>query len=71
MPEGQQVYLRDRGIGTFPLAAVNAILEPLRYVIHATKARDRQRAVACMDRHGRVEPYGLFELRPITEEHNP
>jgi excisionase family DNA binding protein len=67
LPQGKRVYLRDKGITELPLGALNAILEPQGRTIHVTKKRDRQRAVACMGRDGRAEPFGLVELR-TTEE---
>jgi hypothetical protein len=68
LPEGQAVALRDKGITELPLARLNARLAPEGYVIHATKGRDRTRLVACADHDGKVTPYGVFELRPITPE---
>lgn len=68
MPEGQQVYPRDRGVEMFPLTAVNAVLAPHGSVMHAAKVRDQRRTVACVDVYGRVEPFGLFELRRIEED---
>jgi hypothetical protein len=68
LPEGQAVALRDKGITELPLARLNARLAPLGYVIHAKKGRDRTRLVACMDQEGRVTPYGVFELRPMSQE---
>ena len=44
LPEGKQVYLREKGITELPLGALNAILEPQGYTIDATKGRDRRRA---------------------------
>lgn len=67
LPEGERVYLRDKGITELPLGALNAILEPQGYRIDATKVRERRREVACMGRDGRVEPFGLFELRTTQE----
>jgi excisionase family DNA binding protein len=67
LPEGQRVYLRDKGITELPLMALNAILAPQRLVIHATKVRDRRRSVTCTDRIGRVEGFGVFELRAREE----
>ena len=63
LPEGEQVYLRDKGITELPLGALNAILEPQGYTIHAAKVRERRREVACMGRDSRVELFGRFELR--------
>lgn len=68
LPEGQPVYLRERGITELPLHRLNATLEPQGFVIHAAKVRDHKRFVACTDKHGRVERFGLFELRRIPPE---
>jgi hypothetical protein len=68
LPDGQAVALRDKGITELPLARLNARLAPQGYVIHASKGRDRTRLVACMDHEGKVTPYGLFELRPMSPE---
>ena len=38
LPEGEPVYLRDRGITELPLEALNARLEPLGYRIHASQS---------------------------------
>jgi len=68
LSEGQAVALRDQGITELPLARLNARLASLGYIIHASKGRDRTRLVACMDHDGRVTPYGVFELRPMSPE---
>jgi len=68
LPEGQAVALRDKGITELPLARLNARLAPRGYVIHASKGRDRTRLVACVDHDGKVTPYGVFELRPMSPE---
>ena len=68
LPQGKPVYLREQGIMKLPLYGLNTLLAQLGYVIHAVKVRDPKRFVACTDRHGRVEQYGLFELRRIAEE---
>jgi hypothetical protein len=68
LPEGQVVALRDKGITELPLARLNARLAPHGYVIHASKGRDRTRLVACVDQDGKVTPYGVFELRPMSAE---
>ncbi len=65
LPEGKLVYLRDQGITELPLYGLNCLLEPQGYVIHATKVRDARRFVACTDKEGRVERFGLFELRQM------
>src|SRR5262245_45048143 len=74
LPEGQAVALRDKGISELPLARLNARLAPRGYVIHASKGRIAQQMVACTGGDGRVEQFGLFELRPMTaqssEPHN-
>jgi hypothetical protein len=71
LPEGQTVALRDKGITELPLARLNAQLAPHGYVIHASKGRDRTRLVACMDQDGRVTPYELFALWPLSPEASP
>jgi hypothetical protein len=68
LPEGKPRYLRDCGIATLPLAQLNAVLEPLGYVIQGTKTRSAERFVVCTDAHGEVERYGLFALRRVEEE---
>jgi hypothetical protein len=65
LPEGERRYLRDCGIATLPLAQLNAVLAPLGYVIAGSKTRSAARLVVCLDAHGQVERYGLFELRCI------
>jgi hypothetical protein len=64
LPEGQAVALRDRGITELPLARLNARLAPLGYIMHASNGRDPKRLVACTGEDGRVDQFGLFELRP-------
>jgi hypothetical protein len=68
LPEGKPRYLRDCGITTLPLAQLNAVLAPLGYVLVGTKTRSVERFVRCMDAHGQVERYGLFELRQVEAE---
>jgi len=68
LPEGQAVALWDKGITELPLARLNAQLLPYGYVIHARKGQDRTRLVACADEDGRVTPYGVFDLRPMSPE---
>jgi hypothetical protein len=63
LPEGQAVYLRDKGIAELPLGRLNVILARHGLMVHASKGPDAKRAVACSDRYGRVEPYEVFELR--------
>jgi excisionase family DNA binding protein len=66
--EGQPVYLRRRyGWTTFPLALVNRVLEPAYLLIHASKTRKAEQAIACLDTYGNVERYGLFELRRLPQ----
>jgi len=67
LPEGKQVYLREKGITELPLGALNVILELHGYTIHATKERDRRRQVACIGRDGRAEQFAVFELRTTRE----
>jgi hypothetical protein len=45
LPEGERRYLRDCGIATLPLAQLNAVLEPLGYVLVGTKTRSPVRFV--------------------------
>jgi hypothetical protein len=66
LPEGQTVALGDKGITELPLAKLNARLAPHGYVIHASKGRESKRMVACTGNDGRVERFGLFELRPAA-----
>jgi hypothetical protein len=63
LPEGKAVHLRDKGIREWPLGRLNVILARHGLMIHAQHSSDPQRAVACSDRYGRVEPYEVFELR--------
>jgi hypothetical protein len=63
LPEGEAVYLQDRGITELPLEALNAHLARRGYQIHAGQSGNVERGVACVDRAGRVRRYGLFELR--------
>jgi hypothetical protein len=65
LPEGQAVALRGKGIAELPLARLNARLAPLGYVIGASKGRNVKQTVACTGEDGRVERFGLFELRRI------
>jgi hypothetical protein len=50
------------------LYAINRVLQPFGLVLAARKVRDARRFVACRDRVGRVEPFGLFALRQVDEE---
>ncbi|MBI3328411.1 MAG: hypothetical protein HYZ81_17130 [Nitrospinae bacterium] len=68
LPEGKAVYLRDQGITELPLYGLNTHLERHGLVIHAAKVRDAKRFVACTDKYGRIEQFGLFELREIHQE---
>ena len=68
LPEGQPVYLRDRGIMELPLHGLNIRLARHGLMIHAAKVRDAKRFVACMDKDGRMERFGLFELRQLPPE---
>lgn len=68
LPEGESIALRDKGITNLPLQGLNAILARQGYVIHASKVRDPKRSGACMDQDGRVERFGLFELRRVAPE---
>jgi len=65
---GLSAALRHKGITELPLARLNARLAPYGYVIHARKGQDRTRLVACADQDGKVTPYGVFELRPMSPE---
>ena len=69
LPEGRAVALRQQGITTLPLAGLNRLLEKHRMVIQASKARDPAQMVACETEHGKVEEYGLFELRRLPRGH--
>jgi hypothetical protein len=68
LPEGERRYLRDVGIATLPLAQLNRMLAPLGYVLVGSKTRSAERFVLCIDTHGQVERYGLFELRRVEAE---
>jgi hypothetical protein len=67
LPEGQAVYLRDRGITELPLYGLNAILEKHSLLIQTRKVRSPKRFVACTDKNGRSEPFGLFILESPDE----
>jgi hypothetical protein len=67
LPEGEEVYLRDRGVAALGLYVINAVLERFGLVVVARKVRHAGRFVACRDWQGRVEPFGLFALRGIEE----
>jgi hypothetical protein len=64
LPEGEAVYLRDRGITELPLARLNARLAAHGYIIHASKGRNPKRLLACIEEDGRTKRLGLFEPRP-------
>jgi hypothetical protein len=66
LPEGQTVALRDKGITELPLARLKAQLSRHGYAIRATKGRNPRRLVACINAEGRLEQYGLFELRQLS-----
>jgi hypothetical protein len=67
LPEGEEVYLRDKGIAELGLYAINTVLERFGLVVVARKVRDAGRFVGCRDRQARVESFGLFALRGIEE----
>ncbi len=48
-----------------PLALLNRELMPHGLLVHAKRVRDRRHFVACTDEQGRVEQYGVFELRDL------
>jgi hypothetical protein len=68
LPDGETVYLRDKGIAALGLYAINRVLQPLGLVLVARKVRESRRFVACRDRSGCVEPFGLFALQRVDEE---
>ncbi|MBI3327034.1 MAG: hypothetical protein HYZ81_10080 [Nitrospinae bacterium] len=68
LPEGKPVYLRDHGVTALLLYGLNSLLSAQGYVIQARKVRDAKRVVACTGKDGRVEHYGLFELRAIAQQ---
>ena len=68
LPEGEEVYLRDKGIAALGLYAINRVLQPLGLVLVARKVREPRRFVACRDRAGEVEPFGLFALQRVGED---
>jgi hypothetical protein len=47
------------------LAQLNDVLTREGLFIHATKRRGGARQITCIDAHGGVEQYGLFELRRL------
>ena len=67
LPEGRDVALRKHGITTLPLAGINRILEKHRLVIHASKGGDPTQMVACVNDYGKLEEYGVFELRRLRQ----
>jgi hypothetical protein len=67
LPEGERRYVRDYGITMLPLAQLNKVLAPLGCVIVGRKTRAAERFVLCTDAHGKIERYGLFELRRVEE----
>jgi hypothetical protein len=66
LPEGEPVFLRDRGIPELPLEALNGRLEPRGYRIHADQSWYAAQAVACVNRKGRMTWYAQFELRLLS-----
>jgi hypothetical protein len=66
LPEGQAVALQDKGVTELPLARLKARLVPRGYVIRAKKGRDAKQLAACTGEDGRVEQFGLFELRQLS-----
>jgi hypothetical protein len=68
LPEGRVVALHNKGITELPLARFNARLAPHGYTIRATKGHNSRRLVACINEEGRVEQFGLFELRSLAPE---
>ena len=66
LPEGQAVALGDKGITELPLARLNAQLAPRGYVIGASKGRESTRIVACTGEDGKMEQFGIFELRQLS-----
>jgi hypothetical protein len=66
LPDGQAISLRKQGITTLPLAGLNRILQKHRLMIQASKGGDLTQMVACVTEHGKVEPYGVFELRRLA-----
>jgi hypothetical protein len=68
LPEGQAVALRKHGITRLPLAGLNRILEKHGLVIHVGKEGDPTQMVACVKEYGKVEEYGLFEMRRLARE---
>jgi len=67
LPPGPPVYLRDLGMTSLPLSGLNALLGPQGFFMHAAKVREPKRFVACTDSADRLEPFGLFELRPSSQ----
>jgi hypothetical protein len=63
LPEGEPIYLRERGITEFPLGVLNARLERLGYKIYAGQGWDGPRAVACIEQGERVRWYARFALQ--------
>jgi hypothetical protein len=67
LPEGKPRYLRDCGITRLPLAHLNAVLEPLGYVLHGTKTRSAARFVVCTDSRGEVEKRLASQERLVAQ----
>jgi excisionase family DNA binding protein len=65
-PLGQPISPRTAyGWQAFPLAQINGVLAREGLVIHAAKTPGTTQEITCTDAHGRVEQYGLFELRRL------
>jgi excisionase family DNA binding protein len=66
-PEGQPIAPRPAyGLTTFPLDGINLVLAQHGLVLHASKTCHPEHRVACTDRSGRVNVYGVFELRRLA-----
>jgi hypothetical protein len=60
------VALRGKGIPQLQLAQLSARLALQEYVIRARKGQDAKRLLAGMGWDGRVEQFGIFELRRLS-----
>lgn len=65
LPEGERVSLSDKGITRLPMDGLNTTLAVHGLKIHALKGHDPMRQVVCTLENGRIEEFGLFELRPL------
>jgi hypothetical protein len=65
--EGVPIYLHDKGITELPLHRLNGMLARFGLMVHASKGDDPKRLIACMDEQGRIEQYGVFELRRLPQ----